>query len=254
MGENQYFQKALADFVRDAAYGGAVRHLTEKGYTVRQIVEQLDFPAPYEKVRCAVWEHLLDTGVILQKEPGSAGRREKATYVKEYDRHGKPTFRRLSGSCEEPEPVCWTEEFPEMEEDAWAEGLPLPLESKLAENGEAYSYASCDFGRIAAKNPVQYEKMLCALGGERDYVEGLPWERCRVYHRLDFHMREILVSLALAGQYQGELFFLKTGNRVKIGEAEDDSADESAEWQDIGYRRRWRGRNRPALRRAGHGH
>ena len=72
MGENRYFQKALADFVHEAAYGGAVRHLADRGYTAKQITDRLDFPAPYEKVRQAVWEHLADTGVILLEEPGSA--------------------------------------------------------------------------------------------------------------------------------------------------------------------------------------
>lgn len=96
MGENRYFQKALADFVHEAAYGGAVRHLADRGYTAKQITDRLDFPAPYEKVRQAVWEHLADTGVILLEEPGSGRQKEKASYVKEYDRHGKPTFRRVS--------------------------------------------------------------------------------------------------------------------------------------------------------------
>ena len=34
MSENRYFQKALSDFTYDAASGGAIRHLTDTGYTV----------------------------------------------------------------------------------------------------------------------------------------------------------------------------------------------------------------------------
>ena len=217
MGENRYFQKALADFVHEAAYGGAVRHLADRGYTAKQITDRLDFPAPYEKVRQAVWEHLADTGVILLEEPGSGRQKEKASYVKEYDRHGKPTFRRVSCSKREPEPVCWRETFLEAGKDAWAGGLPALLAAKLAENGEAFSYVTCDFGTVAAKEPEQYERMLQALGDEREYVEGLPWERRRVYHRLDLRMRKILAALILAGWYRGELFFVKTKDKIKIG-------------------------------------
>lgn len=71
---------------------------------------------------------------------------------------------------------------------------------------------------MAAKEPEQYERMLQALGDEREYVEGLPWERRRVYHRLDLRMRKILAVLILAGWYHGELFFVKTKDKIKIGE------------------------------------
>ena len=51
VGENRYFREALADFVQETAYGGAVRHLADRGYTVAQIMERLEYPAPCEKVR-----------------------------------------------------------------------------------------------------------------------------------------------------------------------------------------------------------
>ena len=70
MGEHGYFQKALADFTYEAASGGAIRHLADMGYTVKQIAAKLDFPTPYERVQKGVWERLLETGVILTEEPG----------------------------------------------------------------------------------------------------------------------------------------------------------------------------------------
>lgn len=216
VGENRYFREALADFVQETAYGGAVRHLADRGYTVAQIMERLEYPAPCEKVRRMVWKHLEDNGVILREEPGSGRHRERFSYVKEYDRNGKPTFRRVPENREEPGAVSWREGILGAGAAAWAGGLPPLLEEKLAENGAESSYASCDFGRTAAKEPALYERILEALGGERAYVEGLPWERRRVYHRLDSHMREILALLIPAGLYQGELFFLKTGERIRI--------------------------------------
>ena len=226
VGENRYFREALADFVQETAYGNAVRHLADRGYTVAQIMERLEYPAPCEKVRRMVWKHLEDNGVILREEPGSGRHRERFSYVKEYDRNGKPTFRRVPENREEPGAVSWREGILGAGAAAWAGGLPPLLEEKLAENGAESSYASCDFGRTAAKEPALYERILEALGGERAYVEGLPWERRRVYHRLDSHMREILALLVPAGLYQGELFFLKTGERIRIaGDREGRGSD-----------------------------
>ena len=88
VGENRYFREALADFVQETAYGNAVRYTADRGYTVAQIMERLEYPAPCEKVRRMVWKHLEDNGVILREEPGSGRHRERFSYVKEYDRNG----------------------------------------------------------------------------------------------------------------------------------------------------------------------
>ncbi len=65
MDETSYFQNALSSFVTDAACGGAVRHLTDIGYTLDQIVDRLDYPAPRAKVQricmkavCFCWKSL----------------------------------------------------------------------------------------------------------------------------------------------------------------------------------------------------
>ena len=71
------------------------------------------------------------------------------------------------------------------------------------------------------------ETMLSVLDNhQREYVTGLPWNLKPVYHRLDSHMREILALLVPAGLYQGELFFLKTGERIRIaGDREGRGSD-----------------------------
>ncbi len=107
MRENEYFQQALANFTYEVAGGGAIRHLTEAGYTVKQIMEQLDFPVPYEKVRRAVWEHLVRTRGVLLEEPGSGTRKEKAVYVREYDKYGKCSFRRVVREEEASREIHW---------------------------------------------------------------------------------------------------------------------------------------------------
>lgn len=218
MEENRYFQDALARFTHEAANGGAIRHLTDMGYTVEQIRDKLDFPAPYERVQQAVWQRLEDTGVILREEPGKGKPKEKAVYVREYDRYGKSTFRRVAESEEGLAVACWRKQTFACGDRASSERLTALLEEKLKENGEEFSYASCDFGLIADREPQLYERMLCTLGPERAYVAGLPWGKKRSYHRLNSRMRQILELLASAGLYQGELFFMKTKDKIRISE------------------------------------
>lgn len=218
MEEWGYFQRALKDFTREAASGGAIRHLADLGYTVKQIAEQLDFPTPYEEVRRAVWEHYLKKGIILPEEPGSGRPREKAVYVREYDQFGKASFRRVTeteggeaGAVER-----WKETSVDYGEGS-AEELSALLRGKIGENGEAASYVSCDFGLMAETSPRRYQAALSSMGErQRQYVLGLPWERRRVYHRLDGRMTEILLCLCGAGEYEGECFFLRTREKVSL--------------------------------------
>ena len=52
-----YFQTALSNFATDVACGGAIRHLTDLGYTLDQIVERLDYPASRAKVQKIMMEY-----------------------------------------------------------------------------------------------------------------------------------------------------------------------------------------------------
>lgn len=215
--ENRYFQEALANFTQEAANGGAIRHLADLGYTAKQITERLDFPAPYEKVRQAVWEHLVIAGVILREEPGSGGRKEEVVYVKEYDRYGKATFRRVVKRDEALAVVCWKISCFSAGQETDAQRLLTVLRAKLEENGEKNSYMSCDFGLTAKADSKRYESLLQALDERtREYIAGLPWEGRRVYHRLNAPIAAVLEQLCKKGLYEGECFFMKTGDRIEI--------------------------------------
>lgn len=215
MEENRYFQDALTKFTHEAAGGGAIRHLTDRGYTVAQILERLDFPVPRERVRQTVWERLMDTGILLREEPGKGGGKEKAVYVREYDRYGKSTFRRVVEAQETPTVERFAERMFVYGDESSLERLRSLLEARTRENGEDFSYASCAFG-MTMREPELWQRTLQALEGQREYVEGLPWERRLLYHRLNLRMRDILGALCGAGLYQGECFFLKTKEKIRI--------------------------------------
>lgn len=222
MEEKSFFQSALADFTYETACGGAIRHLTDLGYTVRQIAEQLDFPLPYERVRRAVWQRLTDTEVILLEEPGSGRHKGRAVYVREYDEFGRASFRRTaedaaggSGSRGSAASAGGWKERHICGGGSAPEELAYVLHAGTKANGREAAYVSCDFGLTAAKAPEEYKRLLEALEGrQREYVEGLPWEKRRVFHRLDPRMTEILLRLFGKDCWHGACYFLKTYERI----------------------------------------
>lgn len=218
MQEGAWFQKALTNFTRETANGGAIRHLADLGYTVEEIRRELAFPASYESVRNMVWKHLVDAGIVLCEDPrGRQAAAQQIEFVREYDRYGKPSFRRVTKAARQEDAggpnVKWRERRLFQGEE-----LGALLRDQTAENGVENSYLSCDFGEMRAKEPGRYEEMLQALEKrQREYVEGLPWEKGRVYHRLTPGMTEIVLRLYRAGRYQGICCFLRTGEWVEIG-------------------------------------
>lgn len=211
MSEQPFFQNTLANFTHHVASGGAICHLTDLGYTVKQISDRLDFPTPVQRIRRQAWERLLETEVILTDEPGHSSR-ETASYVREYDQYGKPSFRRVVNMTAETPVTNWRElEFNYKEK----EHIQSFLAKKISENGEDCSYAACEFGLLAQREPQRFQELLQALEGmQREYVEGLPWETRWVYHRLTPRMLDILLRLSAEGLWRGDCYFIKTKERV----------------------------------------
>lgn len=170
--ENEGFQKALSDFSFDMAGGGAIRHLTDLGYTVKQIQERLDFPIPVTRIQEAVWKRLMDRGVIFQEEPRSQKPREKVNFLREYDSYGKVSFRRVA------------ETVPQQEKGG--------------------VFLVCEFGALRYRDGEKYRKVLEALDERQaEYIDGLPWPQRKVWHRADERMLEIERRLRAAGLGQG---------------------------------------------------
>ena len=56
--ENSYFNEALSNFAKDFAYGGAIRHLVDKGYTADRIIREFHYPISRESVEKIVEDNL----------------------------------------------------------------------------------------------------------------------------------------------------------------------------------------------------
>lgn len=212
MEEQEYFKKALSNFVHEVASGGAIRHLADLGYTAAEITKKLEFPTPYEKVQKTVWEYFLEKGILLTGEPGNGKQQESYTYVTDYDEYGRSSLRRVVLKKDDGKVVSWkTEHFDKDKNERLADYLVR----KCTENSEANSYVSCDFGLLSRRDPARFMELMQQLDeSQKDYILGLPWERKQFYHRLDSRMRGIIVRLYENSGYHGSFYFLKTGEKI----------------------------------------
>lgn len=55
-----YFEEALQNFVQDFQYGGAIRHMVDRGYTVDQIIRSGEVSLPRENIEKIVEQYLHD--------------------------------------------------------------------------------------------------------------------------------------------------------------------------------------------------
>lgn len=215
MKEGDYFKNALSNFTYDVACGGAIRHKADMGDTVRKITDELDFPVPYEKVQKTVWKHYVETSVILLEEPGTGKESGQYRFVKEQNKYGTTSFRRIRVPGADVKVIDWkTKAFPARDKDE----ITNYLEDNIPRNEKSGAYMSCDFGRIQYRDAGQYEKILQTLEpGQREYVEGLPWELIRCYHKLNERMTGILLCLCRHEMYRGTVYFPGLEERVEIG-------------------------------------
>ena len=150
------FNEALGKFVTDFAVGGAVRHLADSGMSISQIQQQLDYPLPKEKIAAILWEHYVNTGVICLEEPKPVT--ERISYVKEQDKYGKISMRRVVEQVD----------------------------------ASHLKYVKIDFGKQLYKNKTAFTERLSGLTPEdREYILTMPWPLQDVYHVLDARMQRI---------------------------------------------------------------
>lgn len=204
---NNYFKSALSDFAFDVACGAQIRHLADLGYTVSRMMGELDISVPYGIVQKTVTEHLCKTGVLTSKKPDSEPT-AKTEFVREYDSYGRPSFRRVVTTESGMAAIRWQKRIYEPVADG---KLLSFLNRKTEENGEEFSYISCDFGCTSLET-AEYMEVLDRR--QREYIEGILWEKSRMYHRITQQIREIVSRLYDQGLYEGECYFKKTGEHI----------------------------------------
>lgn len=210
--ENNFFENALSSFVFDMAGGNAIRHLADKGYSVKRIKDMLEYPVSFEKVQKTVWEHLLDKKAILLDQPGMKTDKEKIVYIEKTDRYGRKSFCGMATADRDNRDILWKsiEYYPNKKSD-----FLHYISEKCCQNEKKNAYISCDFGIMAKKGFTAYETMLSTLNSrQKEYIEGLPWPYRRVYHQLDLQMQEIAGTLYREGFYKGACYFMELEEKV----------------------------------------
>ncbi len=251
MDETNYFQSALSNFVTEAACGGAVRHLTDIGCTLDQIVERLDYPAPRAKVQRIMMEYLYESCVLLKEVPSGKLLAAQEQFVQEQDAYGRRSFRKIAIDLNSQNNMTdradltimsQREKAAKNQEILWKESVYDPkrdgkltelLHRKCEKYGEIYSYVSCPFGKtfndqysqnqekIRQSRPdgaqaAAEEKMSCLNSRQRGYLQGIRWEQPVLYHRLNRRMLEIISKLYEAGAYGGACFFVTGREKIMI--------------------------------------
>lgn len=243
MDETNYFRNALSGFTTEVACGGAVRHLTDIGYTLDQIVDRLDYPASRAKVQRIMMEYLYESHVLLKEEPSEALFAARTQFVQEQDAYGRRSMRKVSvdynsqnnvtdlphltelsqrGKTAQIQGILWRESVYDPKRDGKLTEL---LHGKCGRNGETYSYVSCPFKEMIndqnSQNGKNMEKSVekkisCLNSRQREYLRGIRWEQPVLYHRLNRRMLEIISKLYEAGVYGGVCFFLSEREKIVI--------------------------------------
>lgn len=238
-----YFQTALSNFTTDVACGGAIRHLTDIGYTLDQIVERLDYPVSRAKAQKIMMDYLYESRVLLREEPSAALFAGREEYVQEQDAYGRHTLRKIVSDSKSQnkmtnmpdltmmsrnegtagkQDILWKESLYDARRDGKLTEL---LYRKCQENGESLSYVSCAFGFLAVdqngysmkgEKSVGTETISCLHNRQQEYLRGIRWEGPVIYHRLNQRMIEIIAKLYEAGAYSGVCFFASSRDKIKI--------------------------------------
>lgn len=215
MAGQEYFKKALTDFTFDLASGGAIRHLADKGYTARQIADELDVLVPYEKIQNTVWDYLVKSQVLLLDEPGAGTPLEQEVFVEECGKYGKKSFRRVKIRAENTRQIHWEKKDITVKSPM---ELTRFLSEKCLENGTKTAYMACDFGIWKEYRQERYQELQKILDlRQEEYLEGLPWAGKRVYHQLNPRMADIAGRMVLMEAYEGWFYFMETKEKYRAG-------------------------------------
>lgn len=169
-----HFGKAMGNFIHEMSGAGAIRHMVDQGYSIRQIMERLDYPTPRHRVEETVLKHMLKQGILLERLPDQ-----------EYRQINIP--------------------------DPWdRRQLSEAVYIRKERDGEEFSYVLLPIARLKKDT----ELLSCLNDRERDYLCGLPWEGDAVYHRLTGRMYEIALELSMNIRNEICFYFIKSREEV----------------------------------------
>lgn len=195
MDDGRFFQQALSRFTHEFANGDLIRKYADKGYSISEIKEHLEFKSSREQIHEIMWKHFLATNQILYAEPGQ-GNEERYEYVKDISPFGKVSFRKVKIVEEQNDQNKYVE---------------TPYNKKtfsdyLVNPGKKI-YVEIPFGLLRYRDKDRYQELLDSLKKkDAQYIEEIFIERRLVYYRLNARMAEILIHLLENDFYHGKVY------------------------------------------------
>ncbi len=150
-----YFEDALSNFVSDFNYGGAIRHLTDLGYSAASIRRKLKIPFDTERIEEVQYRHLLDREVLITEEQLL---KKGALYARNPDEY--PDGMQVAQKEYEPE-------------------MAAKFLLQMRKGHDGICYMDFPYGRMGLE---KRQKVLSALGtSERSVFERIPWRMERTF-------------------------------------------------------------------------
>jgi hypothetical protein len=144
--------------------------------------------------------------IIVEEKSDLAKGKENVHFVTDHGSYGRTSLRRVVEIEEGGQQV----DFAVFRKVVYQPAVHGPAADFLMEHCGPQAYVSCDFGlRKDGKLDVLNEK-------QRLYLEGIPWRRKIVWHRLDLRMAEIVAVLLEHDSYRGTLLLLREKEEVII--------------------------------------
>ncbi len=144
----------------DEAYGGAIRHLTDLGYSASAIKKNLTFPAPMEVISELMYRRLLETKEIILILPETPETLYQTEYVQDVNDVGRKSFRKVETPIGTVDPT---------------------------------DYVACDWGRMKYKDAQAFEEFLQKLDVEdAEYIRGISWPLQTIYHKRNERIERIM--------------------------------------------------------------
>ena len=94
------FKTQLSGFIKDFASGDAVRHMADKGLSVKEIHDRLDFPLSMEEIGDIVWKRYIEKGVVCLNDPSETAENETYSFEKVQNAYGMVSFKKVKKQVE----------------------------------------------------------------------------------------------------------------------------------------------------------
>lgn len=187
---SNYFNEALHNFTSDYAYGSQIKSLYNKGFSISQIKEKLDYPVSIEKVSSYLWDYLITSNQVVFAESDIVSNPSARKYDLETDSYGRRSFRLVSDD------FARQNSYKDIIFHGAVNDIP--------------NLQDC-FIKIDGVSISSYNKGLNSK--QIDYLAGFPWPKREIYMHLNERFSEIFATLHSQNMWSGVIISPADGAR-----------------------------------------